>query len=121
MNNIVQSCILAQRKNGIIKQIGVSNSNLTLEVDDYCADSVIKKDVIGVCIFFTIEGMKPIFFPLDQSQSLIKAIDILKGLYAGIYIPDPLDPTSDRRAILKLYNVLNSVAGKLESLEKKVI
>lgn len=124
MNNIthdiIQSYVFAERKNGVIKQVGVPNSNLTFEVDDYCANSVIKKDVQGICLFFNIDGMKPLFLPLDQSQSLIEALDILEGLSVGVFIQDPLNPLLSN-AIQVLYSKLNDISVAIALLKRKVI
>lgn len=81
MSLILQSVIRAERKNGIIRQKGVANSNLTLEVQDFSADSTIKVDTEGVVVFFSNgEKKDAIFIPLSQQKSLIEAINILKGM-----------------------------------------
>ncbi len=81
MSVLKQSVIRAERKNGIIRQKGVPNSNLTLEVQDFSADSTIKLDTEGIVIFFSNgEKKDAIFSPLSQQKSLIEAINILKGM-----------------------------------------
>lgn len=124
MNNIthdiIQSYVFAERKNGVIKQVGVPNSNLTFEVDDYCANSVIKKDVKGICLFFNIDGMKPLFLPLDQSQSLIEALDILKGLHVGSFVHDASNIYLSG-IIQTLYTKLNDISAAMVLLTRKVV
>lgn len=129
---IVQSVIRAERKNGIIRQKGVINSNLTLEAKDFCADSTIKLDTEGIIVLFSNgEKQDAIFIPLSQQKSLIEAINILKGMSVVLtpIIPVPL-PTAvtnatnieiidiNQKAIALVMN--NTVSKAIQLLEQVV-
>lgn len=121
MVQIKQSVILAERTKGIIKQKGVSNSNLTAEVKDYCADSTIKRDTEGVVVFPSNgEEQDGIFIPLSKQKTLIELLHALENLkvsnpvYADLTNPNIL-------ALEEIKDNLNSVVAIVKVILKEVI
>lgn len=128
MNNnlIPQGFIRAERKNGVIKQIGVLNSALD-SIEDFSADSVIKKDTKGIAFFTNLATQKAVFLPLSKNESLIELCNLvdtltltnlpLPPLVAGV--PNPLDP--NYLSQLEMYKNINQFVLSVKILMRSII
>lgn len=124
MSVLKQSVILAERKNGIIKQKGVINSNLNREVQDYSANSTIKSDTDGICIFMSNgEKSDGVFIPLSQQKSLIELTQAVAN--ASIEKSPTIDPTNpldpNYLFLLELKNTLNALSNKAKLILQKIV
>lgn len=124
MNNytIPQGFIKAIRKNGVIKQIGVLNSALK-NVEDFSADSIVKKDTEGLVFFSNIYNAKPVFIPLSKNESLIELCNLVDTLsLTNLPLPpvtDPLNP--NYLSQLEMYRKINQFVLSVKILLRSII
>lgn len=123
---IPQGFMKAVRQNGVIKQIGVLNSALK-HIEDFSADSIIKKDTEGMILFTNLSNAKPVFIPLHKNQSLVELCNLvdtlsltnlpLPPLVAGV--PNPLDP--NYLSLLEVYKNINQFVLSVKILRRSII
>jgi len=119
---IPQGFMKAIRKNGVIKQIGVLNSALK-HIEDFSADSIIKKDTEGMIFFTNINDTKAVFIPLSRNQSLVelcKLVDTLSLTNPPLPpVTDPLNP--NYLSQLEMYKKINQFVFSVKILLRSII